>query len=110
VVQVLSVPIADIDFNKDGNTVTLVNNSINDDEISYNFGDGTVINNQPTAVHTYDEEGNYTITVTVSNECGEDVQVFNNVDIQFPSVAGFSAGITDGCVTFTAQFQNMSSD
>lgn len=109
-ISVNVLPVIDIAYSKIGNTVTLVNNSSFFSMVTYDFGDGTLIINQPSATHTYEEEGSYTIIVTVSNACGEAEEIFNNILVQFPSVADFEVQAASGCVPFTANFQNLSSD
>jgi choice-of-anchor B domain-containing protein len=43
----------------------------NVDEYFWDFGDGSPISNEAAPTHTYEETGTYSITLTVSNECGE---------------------------------------
>jgi PKD repeat protein len=46
-------------------------NAQNTDSYSWNFGDGTTVNNGPASVlHTYEEDGTYTVTLTLTNGCG----------------------------------------
>ena len=42
-------------------------------EYIWDFGDGTVVTNGPTFVHTYAEAGTYTVTVTYLDDFGEEV-------------------------------------
>lgn len=46
-------------------------NPTNVDNYAWNFGDGTTIANGPASLsHTYEEDGTYNVTVTISNDCG----------------------------------------
>lgn len=54
-------------------TVSFQNVSQNADTYLWNFGDGETSTTE-NPVHTYDDPGTYTVTLTASNECGEDVE------------------------------------
>jgi gliding motility-associated-like protein len=49
------------------NAVTFINNSVNADSYLWNFGDGTT-STEVTPVHYYQKKGNYTITLTATNQ------------------------------------------
>ncbi len=55
-----------------GATVSISNNSYPEtvDSWQWDFGDGTVVENEQSPSHTYANNGDFTITLTVSNECG----------------------------------------
>ncbi len=42
------------------------------DSFEWDFGDGTTNDTEMNPTHTYQENGTYTITLTVSNECGDE--------------------------------------
>ncbi|MEQ8551383.1 MAG: PKD domain-containing protein [Cyclobacteriaceae bacterium] len=42
------------------------------DSFEWDFGDGTTNNTEINPTHTYQENGTYTITLTASNECGDE--------------------------------------
>lgn len=67
----------------------------------WDFGDGSVsIEQNP--VHGYSEAGTYTVTLTVSNECGSSDPVSHNVIVDAESVAADVSVSIDGLtVTFT---------
>ena len=44
------------------------------DSFEWNFGDGNTNASDENPTHTYVENGEYTVTLTVSNECGNDTQ------------------------------------
>lgn len=57
-------------------TYDFINNSVNGDNYLWDFGDGnTSILNNPS--HTYAANGDYVVTLTVTNECGTDVTTAN---------------------------------
>jgi PKD repeat protein len=70
-VNVLDVPVAAFTIDQQDNSVVLTNNSTGGDTFSWDFGDGSMSNDENPA-YTYDIEGDYTITLTVTNACGTD--------------------------------------
>ncbi len=66
----------------------------NVDNYSWDFGDGETIANGPASVtHTYDDYGTYTVTLTVSNDCGEEefefeVEIIDYTSLSENSIAG----------------------
>lgn len=57
------------DFKK----VTFTNTSQNYDAVSWNFGDNTALSADVNPVHTYAQEGNYTVTLTATKGSDSDV-------------------------------------
>lgn len=91
-------------------TVTFINNSVDATSFSWTFGDAQT-SNEAEPTHTYSTEGDYFVTLTATNDCGsttEQVTVTVAVTPTAP-VAGFAAGLTEGCEPFTVQFTNQSS-
>lgn len=72
------------------------------------FGDGGT-SSQESPSYTFPDEGTYTVTLTASNACGSSTYS-SEVTITTLPQAGFSASATNGCVPFTVQFSNESSD
>ncbi len=67
---VFPLPIASWDFSIDQSEVTFSNLSQNAYAYSWNFGDGeSSTENAP--IHDYTNDGNYTVTLTAYNDCGE---------------------------------------
>ena len=64
--------------------------------------------NDVNPVHTYDDDGFYTVTLTATNDCGS-----HSLPIQIPVFtqpsAGFSADPSSGCASLNVQFTSTSS-
>ena len=88
-------------------TVSFTNTSANATSYSWNFGDGQM-STQASPIHTYAQDGTYTVTLSATNACGT-VTSTQTVVIATPPVAAFSANITSGCAPLTVQFNNQSS-
>ncbi|MEO5905122.1 MAG: PKD domain-containing protein, partial [Saprospiraceae bacterium] len=73
---------------------------------TWNFGDCNTSNLQ-NPVHIYEEEGAYTVKLTVSNQCGSDIHTSIVTVIDAP-VALFTSNVTEGCVPLAVQFINQS--
>jgi len=58
-------------------------------------------------IHTYDNEGNYEVTLTVTNDCGEAVFT-QNIVIGNAPIAGFVSNFQNGCAPLTVQFMDQS--
>ena len=74
---------------------------------SWDFGDGnTATGTAPT--HTYATDGDYTVVLTATNDCG-DVDISQVVIVSSQPFAQFSADQQSGCAPFTVTFNNQSS-
>ena len=83
-------------------TVDLTDLSANADNVTWDFGDGNMANDNPTS-YTYAEEGTYTITLTAENECGTDVAT-QEVTLILPVTPSINVSSMDGCTPLTAEF------
>lgn len=74
----------------------------------WNFGDGNT-SQEPSPEHTYTAPGVYTVTLNVSGQCGEDVEIKEAYIVVFETPeAMFSAWPTSGCETLEVYFEDMS--
>jgi len=109
------LPVADFTFNQNcGNLVnaTFTDQSQGADTWSWNFGDGTILNYntyQPTVNHVYANNGNYTVTLTVTNlTTGCTHTRTKNISAPVQSL-NFAGNPTSGCAPLSVQFTNQSS-
>ncbi|MDZ7309171.1 MAG: phytase, partial [candidate division KSB1 bacterium] len=76
---------------------------------SWDFGDGNSSTEQ-NPVHRYLAPGEYTVTLTVRNDCDSDtVSKANYVTVVDTVTADFSTGMTAGCAPLSVQFTDQSS-
>ena len=85
-------PTAAFDYSVDARTVTFTNNSVNADSYDWDFGDGNSATDE-NPVHTYAEDGSYTVTLTATNSDGS-TPVSANIIIS--TGATFSASVLHG--------------
>lgn len=105
-IEVFAQPSVDFEAVIDGLQVTLTNLSSNADTYNWDFGDGNT-SSEVNPVHTYTESGNYSITLTASNDCGDTVYESTYSVIIAPS-AGFIFTPNQGCAPLTVQFTSTS--
>jgi len=114
VAKIPGVPTADFTYSPEGLTVTFTDNSAvtNDsiDSYSWDFGDAAPGNTStlPSPVHTFSTSGSYDVTLNVTSELGNKmdivsyaVTVSDNVIDPVNPQADFSAAVNDLDVTFT---------
>jgi len=106
-VQVQGVPVVDFTYNVSQFTVNFTYSGNAGYSVLWNFGDGST-STQQNPTHTYATQGNYSVTMTVSNACGQTVKV-KTVSIALLPEAAFSYTPGDGCAPLTVQYTNQSS-
>ncbi len=104
-ITVIDEPTADFSSVRNGLTIVFTNESLGADSYHWNFGDGNT-STEESPTHTYDESGEYVVTLTVSNECGEAQKSIRIAAGDFPN-AQFSGSTTSGCVPLTVSFTNL---
>ena len=109
-ISVNDAPTAGFDFAVSDFTVTFENTSNNATSYTWNFGDdNTSTEDNPT--HTFAADGIYEVTLTATNECGENSTTETvTIDVQTAPTADFSTEQTEVCVNQPLQMQNLSSD
>ena len=74
----------------------------------WDFGDGTNSTAQNPS-HTYASAGTYTVSLTISNGCGDDTETKTEYITCLPTpVADFTADQTSGCAPLTVVFTDLS--
>lgn len=108
-ISVLFPPFAGFNYTATGENVTFQNFSAFADGYHWDFGDqqtSTEVNPQ----HTYSEEGNYTVTLTVFNGC-DTVTASQQISILLLPEAGFVApDSVAACGPASVLFENQSSE
>ncbi len=90
-----------------GFNLALENNSSGGSSYFWDFGDENT-SELFAPGHIFEEEGVYTVTLVVSNECGSDTSAITiTIDSNLP-VAGFSYENQEGCAPLAVQFFNES--
>jgi len=114
-ITVKAAPVADFTasdqnpcVNTDVNFTDLSTPSDNIDSWSWDFGDGSNSTAQnPT--HQYSSAGNYTVSLTVTNECGNDTETKSEyITVKPAPQANFSANNTNPCVNTPILFTDSS--
>ena len=100
-------PTAGFTNSENGLTVTFANSSSNTNSYLWDFGDGnSSMDENP--VHTYDTEAIYTVTLSVTNDCGTDIFT-SQVNLTTIPLAGFNTSGSSGCEPLTVSFTDNSS-
>ena len=74
----------------------------------WNFGDGTTSTSQ-NPDHIYNTPGTYNVTLTATNDGGNNTIVQNNlINVPYPPVAGFTTNVTSGLNPLNVQFTDQS--
>ncbi len=99
-------PVASFIHSINGATAIFTNTSSSFNSVEWDFGDGSssmLVN--PT--HTYSENGIYTVSLTVNNDCGTDI-FLQNIVISAFAEPGFIIQNFENCTPFQANFVNAS--
>jgi gliding motility-associated-like protein len=96
----ITPPVALFDFNIDCSNpleVQFGDQSIGAEELIWDFGDGTSVNNETNPTHTYATNGVYTVTLTAINNAEGCPDVATNVVTLVPPSAALEFSSTQGC-------------
>ena len=94
-----TVNILDVNFS---NTSLGATNGFN-----WDFGDGAT-SSQVNPMHSYQADGQYTVTLTANNECGESI-FSQTISVGGFPFAGFGASFNNPCAPVVVQFEDQSS-
>jgi PKD repeat protein len=89
-------------------TATFANSSTGATTYAWDFGDNTS-STDANPTHTYAADGQYTVVLTATNNCGTSTFT-QTVSIITNPEAGFTANVTSGCAPLTVEFTDLSSD
>ncbi|HHM20905.1 MAG TPA: PKD domain-containing protein, partial [Bacteroidetes bacterium] len=107
-ITVLGLPDANFNATVNGQDVEFANLSIGaSGGFEWDFGDGTT-SNEVSPVHTYQSAGQYEVTLTAVNACGETTFTQTVSVGGFPQAA-FTATFNNPCAPLTVQFTDQSS-
>ncbi|MBI5917495.1 MAG: PKD domain-containing protein [Bacteroidetes bacterium] len=105
--DIVPLPQAGFDFTLIGNeTIEFENASTDATSYLWDFGDGTT-STEANPVHTFPAAGQFQVTLTAFNGCGETTFSLTVQTGSLPQ-AMFIAGISSGCAPLTVLFQNQS--
>lgn len=104
---VQETPSIGFSFSVDESTVTFNNNSEDHDSSFWTFGDGNSSNDE-NPIHTYAEDGDYVVTLEVTNACGT-ASISEVVNIITLPVASFGSDVTTGCEGAVVNYLDFSS-
>ncbi len=105
--KVKTLPAANFTFVVNGLSVNFTNVTTGTgNTYLWDFGDGNT-STQTSPVHVYTMEGDYSVSLTVTNICGSNSKSKSVHVLEIPT-AGFSSDMTTGCTTFTVHFNDLS--
>jgi choice-of-anchor B domain-containing protein len=100
-------PTASFSYNVVGNVANFTSTATFADSYLWNFGDNST-STQASPSHIYTTAGSYTVTLTVTNNCGTVTTTQNLSVTVVPPTAIFQTSATSGCAPFTVSFTNAS--
>ena len=95
-------PTPNFTVSSDENTVTFTNTSIGATSYSWDFGDGNS-STESDPIHTYSGDGQYSVVLTATNDCGSETTQQIVTTSSAPQAAFTSSG-TSGCEPLTVDF------
>ena len=106
-ILVRDVPSASFTQSVNGLTVNFESDFANADFLQWDFGDGR-FSNGFNPQHQYQEDGNYTVTLTVTNDCGDNV-ITKNVAVGRALLGSNNVGCAPLSSTFIANVNDIQS-
>jgi PKD repeat protein len=108
IITVIDFPSADFIVEVNGRVITCFYTGSTSSSYFWEFGDGATSSFENPS-HTYLNDGTYTVTLTVDNDCGFDSKT-QTIEIITPPVANFTASVVSGCQPLTVNYTNQSSN
>ncbi|HHJ49760.1 MAG TPA: PKD domain-containing protein, partial [Phaeodactylibacter sp.] len=108
-IQVDGAPSAAFSESLNLDTLSVTNNSSGANTYLWDFGDGSTDDAANPAPHVYAQDGTYTVMLIATNDCSSDTTM-TTINVVTPPTAGFSLDTASGCVPFTVQFTDQSSE
>ncbi|MFN0034303.1 MAG: PKD domain-containing protein [Saprospiraceae bacterium] len=108
IVTVNAAPTAGFTYQVGGLTAVFSNTSSNGTSYLWDFGDGSDSSMEANPSHTYAQTGSYTVTLSVTNQCGTITIVQTALIEGAPPVPAINANNTSGCLPFSVQFSDQS--
>jgi len=91
-----------------GGVVIFTNASEFAERISWDFGEGVASTTNNTSF-TFPAEGEYEVTLTATNDCGEN-SITKTITVVFEPTAAFDGNNVEGCAPLMVNFENQSSE
>ncbi len=88
-------------------TINFTNNSTGASTYSWDFGDGSPIENSMSPSHTYQSVGNYTATLTISNTAGCSVPQSTSVQITVDDVTSIKKSVAEESILVSQDAQGV---
>lgn len=105
-ITVLAKPVNSFSYVNNNHITSFTNTSTGGTSWHWEFGDGNSSNvKDPT--HIYQSPGNYTVKLTVTNQCGT-TELTQQITVVFSPEANFSSNLKTGCNNLTVTFSDLS--
>jgi large repetitive protein len=91
-----------------GNALTATNQSSGASSYSWNFGDGSPVQNSTNGSYSYSQSGSFQVTLTATNNAGCTAQFSQNVLSVAPPAAAMQLSVNEGCAPLEVDFTNLS--
>ena len=107
VIEVIDIPVADFEFDYSFGDSTVFFNDVSPFGSNYiwDFGDGTT-STQKSPVHTFGVDGQYDVSLIVTNDCGQDT-IQKTIDVLFTPSAAFNFENDGGCFPHSIQYNSL---
>ncbi|RLD52552.1 MAG: hypothetical protein DRI94_02735 [Bacteroidetes bacterium] len=91
-ITVFEIPVSGFTYTADNQTISFTNTSVNAVNYNWDFGDGNS-SSQEDPVYVYSFEGNYTVSLTASNNVCEDDIYNETISVSYVGISELNSGI-----------------